>query len=215
MEELHRDKIEKRRREKEAARRKRAEEDRERRRAAGEEVGDDGGESESVRIEVPALQPGASNTGPPHSASSSSSSSGPSTGSALPPTSSDSDNQPDLSNVGYTIIIEPRSDSFAWYDADQPGVTFSSIEAAASAGVWNYPQTVLQESRCRVFEDLWRKGFYMGGGMRFGGDFLVYPGTSSLASLPTSEPHHGPLILLTDVACSSQVIRYAIIPISP
>jgi len=27
-----------------------------------------------------------------------------------------------------------------------------------------------------VFEDLWRKGYFMGGGLRFGGDFLIYPG---------------------------------------
>ncbi|GAA5978135.1 hypothetical protein JCM10908_004241 [Rhodotorula pacifica] len=182
MEELHRDKIEKRRREKEAARRKREEEESERRRAGGEDlstfvassIGTDG--QETMEISVPALAPGAANTGPPTAAGAASSSS---TGSSPVPVAASaapSDTKPDLSHVGYTIIIEPRSDSFAWYEPYGDGVSYSTLEAAKDAGVWNYPLNTLQEARCRVFEDLWRRGFYMGGGMRFGGDFLVYPG---------------------------------------
>ncbi|XP_057370121.1 tRNA-splicing endonuclease subunit Sen34-like isoform X2 [Daphnia carinata] len=30
--------------------------------------------------------------------------------------------------------------------------------------------------RCRVFSDLWEKGYYITAGEKFGGDFLVYPG---------------------------------------
>ncbi|GAA5964584.1 hypothetical protein JCM8115_004674 [Rhodotorula mucilaginosa] len=177
MEELHRDKIEKRRREKEAARRKREEEELERRRAAGEDVsresvGGSAGGQQEMKISVPPLAPGAANTGPPSSAIAGSSSSAV----PVPAAAEATDTKPDLSHVGYTIIIEPRSDSFAWYDPDRPSVSFSTIEAARDAGLWSYPQTTLQEARCRVFEDLWRRGFYMGGGMRFGGDFLVYPG---------------------------------------
>ncbi|GAA5881986.1 hypothetical protein JCM3774_002563 [Rhodotorula dairenensis] len=179
MEELHRDKIEKRRREKEAARRKRELDELERRRAAGEEVSTEleasSGGQRTMEINVPALAPGAANTGPP---SANLGSTTPTNSSAVPVPASTSltDTRPDLSNVGYTIIIEPRSDSFPWYDPDRPSVSYSTLEAAEAAGVWSYPQTILQESRCRVFEDLWRRGFYMGGGMRFGGDFLVYPG---------------------------------------
>ncbi|GAA6016519.1 hypothetical protein JCM8202_006068 [Rhodotorula sphaerocarpa] len=180
MEELHRDKIEKRRREKEEARRKRAEEDRERRRVAEGEDAEDGVFDTRIDVAVSALEPGAANTGPPAGAATVSSTSSSGDGASTAPVPAqppkDADTRPDLSTFGYTIIIEPRSDSFAWYDPDRQGVSFSSLEAAASAGAWSYPQTTLQETRCRVFEDLWRRGFYMGGGMRFGGDFLVYPG---------------------------------------
>lgn len=186
MEELHRDKIEKRRREKEEARRTRAEEDRERRRVAEGEDAEDGVFDTRIDVAVSALEPGAANTGPPAGAATVSSTSSSGDGASTAPVPAqppkDADTRPDLSTVGYTIIIEPRSDSFAWYDPDRPGVSFSSLEAAASAGVWSYPQTTLQETRCRVFEDLWRRGFYMGGGMRFGGDFLVYPGASASCS---------------------------------
>lgn len=31
-------------------------------------------------------------------------------------------------------------------------------------------------TRAAVFADLWEKGYYLTGGQKFGGDFLVYPG---------------------------------------
>lgn len=30
--------------------------------------------------------------------------------------------------------------------------------------------------KCKVFKDLWDKGYYITAGEKFGGDFLVYPG---------------------------------------
>lgn len=36
--------------------------------------------------------------------------------------------------------------------------------------------TINQTLRCRVFSDLWEKGYYITAGEKFGGDFLVYPG---------------------------------------
>ena len=86
----------------------------------------------------------------------------------------------DLSKVTYTIVIQPASDDLPWFDAE--AATFHSLESAREAGVWNYPATELQRARCGVFEDLWRTGHYMGGGLRFGGDFLIYPGASSCCS---------------------------------
>ncbi|KAL5013555.1 hypothetical protein ScPMuIL_007825 [Solemya velum] len=41
---------------------------------------------------------------------------------------------------------------------------------------WTYPQTELEQLRCRVFTDLWEKGHFLTSGSKFGGDFLVYPG---------------------------------------
>lgn len=34
--------------------------------------------------------------------------------------------------------------------------------------------------RCKVFKDLWKKGFFVTAGTKFGADFLVYLGTSIL-----------------------------------
>ena len=202
MEELHRDRIEKRRREKEAARRKREEEELERRRAAGEDVSTEfvgasssGGQQE-MKISVPPLAPGAANTGPPSSTVAGSSSSAV----PVPASAKSTDTKPELSHVGYTIIIEPRSDSFAWYDPDRPSVSFSTLEAARDAGLWSYPQTMLQEARCRVFEDLWRRGFYMGGGMRFGGDFLVYPGAFASEPFPSFWSPRTNRVIVTGIA---------------
>ncbi|BGO89594.1 hypothetical protein NBRC10512_001555 [Rhodotorula toruloides] len=167
MEALHRDKIEKKRREKEELRRKRKE-------AAQAKRREEGGEAEGrLEVFVPDLKEGEANTGPPAAATSSTSPHPP----ISAPSPSDVDSQkPDISNVPYTIIIEPRSASFPWYDPTSPSVTYTTLDEAKEGGLWNYPETTLQESRCRVFEDLWRKGYYMGGGLRFGGDFLVYPG---------------------------------------
>ncbi|GAA5905096.1 tRNA splicing endonuclease subunit SEN34 [Sporobolomyces salmoneus] len=117
---------------------------------------------EGFQVFVPALKPGEETTGSP--------------------IASTSQQPPDLSSIAYTILIDTTSSSYPWYN---PSTTSSSnrapsvhttLESAAQANVWNYPSNRLQTSRCLVFEDLWRKGYYMGGGLRFGGDFLVYPG---------------------------------------
>ncbi|KAM0792264.1 hypothetical protein ACM66B_004956 [Microbotryomycetes sp. NB124-2] len=74
----------------------------------------------------------------------------------------------------HTIVIQPSSLDLPWYDPE--GATYASLNAGKEAGVWHYPETPLQQTRCDVFQDLWKKGYFMGGGLRFGGDFLVYPG---------------------------------------
>lgn len=195
MEARHAGEIAAKRREKEEKRRRRGEE--EKRAEAQAQAGQAGEENEGqaegegegpsrIEVEVPPLREGAATTGPPTGAR----------GLAAPPAAAaaatastpTSHQQPsplpapappptrDLSTVAYTIIIEPRSSSLAWYDASLPRATYTTLDAAHEVQVWSYPQTPLQEARCRVFEDLWRRGYYMGGGLRFGGDFLVYPG---------------------------------------
>lgn len=83
---------------------------------------------------------------------------------------------PPASTRAYTILVQPTSLNLPWYDPTS--ATFSTLASAREAGIWNYPSTDLQTTRCRVFEDLWSKGHFMGGGLRFGGDFLIYPGES-------------------------------------
>uniref|UniRef100_A0A8C3S9I9 tRNA-splicing endonuclease subunit Sen34 n=1 Tax=Chelydra serpentina TaxID=8475 RepID=A0A8C3S9I9_CHESE len=41
---------------------------------------------------------------------------------------------------------------------------------------WPHPGRPAHEARYRVFRELWGRGYYLSGGSKFGGDFLVYPG---------------------------------------
>jgi tRNA-splicing endonuclease subunit Sen34 len=74
----------------------------------------------------------------------------------------------------YTIVIPGTSTSFSWYTPEPHA--YSTIQAAKDAGIWSYPSDLAERAKCAVFRDLWGKGHYMGGGLKFGGDFLVYPG---------------------------------------
>ena len=96
----------------------------------------------------------------------------------------------------YTISVPTTSDTLAWYDSnlassndgdddddDDPNdnperrsCTYETLYAARVAHVWSYPSNAEERARCEVFRDLWEKGYYMGGGGKFGGDWLVYPG---------------------------------------
>jgi tRNA-splicing endonuclease subunit Sen34 len=95
------------------------------------------------------------------------------------------------SNAIYTISVPTTSDTLAWYDSnnnndidndgdDNPerrhAYTYETLDASRAAHVWSYPSNAEERARCEVFRDLWEKGYYMGGGSKFGGDWLVYPG---------------------------------------
>ena len=81
----------------------------------------------------------------------------------------------------FTVTIPASSSDLQWYDPDS--AAYSTLEAARQAGVWTYPTTPFEHAKCRVFQDLWEKGNYMGGGIKFGGDFLVYPGEACCGRL--------------------------------
>jgi len=71
--------------------------------------------------------------------------------------------------------LTPRSSIlFPWYRPTKH--IYQSLESALSAGIWTYPSTSFQRARCDVFQDLWSKGHFLGIGIKFGADFLVYPG---------------------------------------
>ncbi|PPQ68492.1 hypothetical protein CVT26_003431 [Gymnopilus dilepis] len=74
----------------------------------------------------------------------------------------------------YTIVIPASATSHEWYSPES--CTYTTIEAAREAGVWDYPSTLFERARCGVFKDLWKQGYFMGGGIKFGGEYLVYPG---------------------------------------
>ncbi|PVG02586.1 tRNA-intron endonuclease catalytic domain-like protein, partial [Serendipita vermifera] len=71
----------------------------------------------------------------------------------------------------YAFTIPTTSD-FPWYSS----TCYHTLQEARSAGIWTYPESLKERAKCAVFHDLWKKGYYMGNGLRFGGDWLVYPG---------------------------------------
>ncbi|KAJ7940802.1 hypothetical protein B0H13DRAFT_1940008 [Mycena leptocephala] len=74
----------------------------------------------------------------------------------------------------YTVVIPASSTSFEWYNDNT--CLFTTIQAAKEAGIWEYPSNLHERAKCGVFRGLWEQGMYMGGGIKFGGDYLVYPG---------------------------------------
>lgn len=104
-------------------------------------------------------------------------------------------------NAVYTTTIPADSASeLDWYDPST--CTYATLEDARAAGVWTYPSTLYERAKCEVFRDLWEKGHFMGGGIKFGGDFLVYPGTLTVSCTLFARP------------TSLQVTRCGTIPIS-
>jgi len=79
-------------------------------------------------------------------------------------------------NLPYTISISASSSSLEWYSPNQVLATHATLSSAREAGVWTYPSTLAERARCGVFKDLWKQGYFMGGGIKFGGEYLVYPG---------------------------------------
>lgn len=62
------------------------------------------------------------------------------------------------------------SNGLNWNDGS--GLTNSS----SSTGAGDETMVKLKEARVHVYKDLWKKGYFMGSGLKFGADFLVYPG---------------------------------------
>ncbi|KAG8989101.1 tRNA-splicing endonuclease subunit [Tulasnella sp. JGI-2019a] len=74
--------------------------------------------------------------------------------------------------TAHTIIIPGSSDDHPWFRPP----AYETLEAAKEAGVWTYPSNIAERAKCAVFRDLIEKGYFIGGGIKFGGDWLVYPG---------------------------------------
>ncbi|KAG8217886.1 hypothetical protein J3R82DRAFT_6052 [Butyriboletus roseoflavus] len=83
---------------------------------------------------------------------------------------------PRNSTTPYTVHVPGASSTFEWYALSQH--SFTTLAAACDAGIWDYPETPMQHARCGVFRNLWEKGYFLGGGIKFGGEYLVYPGDS-------------------------------------
>lgn len=78
--------------------------------------------------------------------------------------------------TSHPITIATNSLELPWRVIKVGENAFDTLSGAAKANLWHYPKTSLQVARCAVFEDLRMRGYYLAKGLRFGGDFNVYPG---------------------------------------
>ncbi|KAL1756515.1 hypothetical protein FB107DRAFT_211169 [Schizophyllum commune] len=81
--------------------------------------------------------------------------------------------QPSQASI-FTISLPASSSGLPWYEPENK--TYTTLEAAREAGLWTYPETLQDRAQYGVFRDLWEQSYFMGIGIRFGADYLVYPG---------------------------------------
>lgn len=88
-----------------------------------------------------------------------------------------------------TITIPTTATTHEWYNPPASTI-FDTIESAQDEGFWLFPRSEMEQSRCAIFRDLWEKGHFMGGGTKFGAEYLVYPGMCCTlsASLALTQP---------------------------
>ncbi|CAG8522926.1 24192_t:CDS:2 [Dentiscutata erythropus] len=74
-----------------------------------------------------------------------------------------------------TTTIKTSSTSFAWYNDND--YCFDSLEVARLAGLWTWPSTPKEQYKYNIYCDLWNRGYFITSGIKFGGDYLLYPAT--------------------------------------
>lgn len=55
-------------------------------------------------------------------------------------------------------------------------ISFSDRNWEECTKSFEYPKNQEEERKMIVFEDLWKKGYFLSNGSKFGGNYLVYPG---------------------------------------
>ncbi|KAF8738522.1 hypothetical protein AX14_011173 [Amanita brunnescens Koide BX004] len=80
------------------------------------------------------------------------------------------------SRPAHNFVIPASSTSFKWHQPRGEQCLYTSIESATAAGIWSFPSNSLERARRGVFRDLHEKGYFIGGGIKFGGQYVVYPG---------------------------------------
>ena len=79
----------------------------------------------------------------------------------------------------YNVLIPATSSDLSWYSPDT--CTYLTLDEAREAGIWDYPSSLHERAKCGVFRGLWDQGYFLGRGITFGGDYLVYPGMFALS----------------------------------
>ncbi|KAA1079079.1 tRNA-splicing endonuclease subunit [Puccinia graminis f. sp. tritici] len=97
----------------------------------------------------------------------------------LVPDGLDEKSKPAISpvQVPYFVPIHLQSHP-PTHTPEHPDVVHHHLDSARRAGLWTFPDNQLQRARSAVFSALWRQGMFLGIGLKFGCDFLVYPGDS-------------------------------------
>ncbi|RKP25508.1 PUA-like domain-containing protein [Syncephalis pseudoplumigaleata] len=73
------------------------------------------------------------------------------------------------------LLLELATPAVPWH-REAPGVNaYDTWADARQAAVWSFPDTALEWSCFHVYRDLWRRGWWLGSGLKFGGHYLVYP----------------------------------------
>lgn len=75
------------------------------------------------------------------------------------------------------ISIPTSSRSLPWFVQNGDKGLAMDLARARKSGLWTYPKTHEETLRYKVFCALWEKGYYITSGSKFGGDYLMYPGT--------------------------------------
>ncbi|EJU05471.1 hypothetical protein DACRYDRAFT_45876 [Dacryopinax primogenitus] len=70
------------------------------------------------------------------------------------------------------VSIPSSSFSLPWYAPH----LHCTLHSALKANIFNYPSTPLERAKSASFRALWQAGYFLGSGLKFGGDWLVYPG---------------------------------------
>jgi tRNA-splicing endonuclease subunit Sen34 len=86
------------------------------------------------------------------------------------------------SSIPYALSI-PSTHSSDHYSTPC-SITHTTLSSARSANLWSFPSNLDERARAGVFRALWERGYFMGGGIKFGGELMIYPGASSPSSLP-------------------------------
>ncbi|CDZ98356.1 tRNA splicing endonuclease [Phaffia rhodozyma] len=99
-----------------------------------------------------------------------------STSTPAPQQPSSSSSIPSLppSTTPYQLFTPSTSSSLSYYDPSSH--TYHTIESAREAGIWSFPRNKKEMARVKVFKKLWERGYFMGGGIKFGGELMAYPG---------------------------------------
>lgn len=84
---------------------------------------------------------------------------------------------------------------------------------SATAGSGDSEMIKLKNARIEVFKDLWKKGYFMGSGLKFGADFLVYPGeffhsVSTFSLILYQNYDHGDSLTLLSRIVSGDPLRF-------
>jgi tRNA-splicing endonuclease subunit Sen34 len=83
-------------------------------------------------------------------------------------------------SASYMVHIPTATPNVPWHQEKLKMNAYDTLVDARCAGVWSFPATAAEWYSFHVYRDLWRRGWWLGSGLKFGGHYLVYPGEYTL-----------------------------------